>query len=162
MELTSKSEYAIHGLYYLTCKVPNEVTYVSEIAGDQNVSESYLAKVFQMLAREGLLVSFRGTSGGYALARPPEEITLMDVVEAVEGKTRIFSCSATKTSCSLGLECFITGIFERAEREMFSVLEEITLRKIVDEMQGFPIKLGLENILTKDNREVPGETFGRG
>ena len=146
MELTSKSEYAIHGLYYLAAKPLNQVTYVGEIAADQNVSESYLAKVLQMLTRKGLLMSFRGTSGGYMLARPPEEITLMDVVEAVEGKTRIFLCSAIKTSCSLGVECFITRIFDKAERQMFEVLEEITLKDIVDEMQGAPIRVRLETV----------------
>ncbi len=144
LELTSKSEYAIHGLYYLANKPNGEVTYVSEIATDQNVSESYLAKIFQMLTREGLLVSYRGTSGGYTLSRPPEEITLMEVVEAVEGKTKIFTCSALKTSCSMGIECVITHVFERAEQQMFEVLEGITLKNIVDEMQGAPIRVRLE------------------
>ena len=107
MEFTSKSEHAIHGLYYLSNKPLDEVIYVSEIAREQNVSESYLAKIFQSLAEADLVNSYRGSNGGYTLARKPDEINLKEVIEAVEGINPIFNCSGIKSNCSINIHCTI-------------------------------------------------------
>ena len=148
MDLTSRSEYAIHGLYYLTMQEPGTATYVSEIARSQGVSESYLAKIFQSLAKNGLVTSFRGTKGGYALSRNPVDITLRQIVEAVEGSSPIFNCSGFKEICNLNLQCLIQGKFKEAEDKMFEVLDEVSLMSILDELQGEPIIIDKNSNIT--------------
>lgn len=136
MEFTSKSEHAIHGLYYLSNKPIDEVIYVSEIAREQNVSESYLAKIFQSLAKAELVNSYRGSKGGYTLTRKPKNINLKQIIEAVEGITPIFNCSGVKSNCSVNVHCMIQETFSEAEAKMFEVLEGVTMQGITEQLQG--------------------------
>ena len=145
MEFTSKSEHAIHGIYYLSNKPENSVTYVSEIARAQNVSESYLAKIFQSLAKAGIVSSYRGSKGGYTLSRIPEKINLKEIIEAAEGLNPIFNCSGVKNSCSINIHCMIQETFHEAEKKMFEVLENVTMKGISDQLNGQAIVIYNDN-----------------
>ena len=139
MEFTSKSEHAIHGVYYLSNKPENMVVYVSEIAREQNVSESYLAKIFQALSKAGLVSSYRGSKGGYTLSKRPEDINLKEIVGAVESTNPIFNCNGVKSNCSISIHCMILETFQAAEDKMFEVLESVTMKGIADQLAGQPI-----------------------
>jgi len=139
MEFTSKSEHAIHGVYYLSNKPENMVVYVSEIAREQNVSESYLAKIFQALSKAGLVSSYRGAKGGYTLSKRPEDINLKEIVGAVESTNPIFNCNGIKSNCSISIHCMILETFQAAEDKMFEVLESVTMKGIADQLAGQPI-----------------------
>ena len=136
MEFTSKSEHAIHGIYYLSNLPQNSVTYVSEIAREQNVSESYLAKIFQSLSKAGIVSSYRGSKGGYTLSRIPEKINLKEIIEATEGLNPIFNCCGIKSNCSVNIHCMIKDTFQEAENKMFEVLENVTMKGITDKLNG--------------------------
>ena len=136
MEFTSKSEHAIHGIYYLSNQPENSVTYVSEIAREQNISESYLAKIFQSLAKAGIVSSYRGSKGGYVLSRLPEKINLKEIVEATEGLNPIFNCNGVKNNCSINIHCMIQETFQEAENKMFEVLENVTMQGISEQLNG--------------------------
>ena len=136
MEFTSKSEHAIHGIYYLSNKPENSVTYVSEIAREQNVSESYLAKIFQSLSKAGIVSSYRGSKGGYTLSRIPEKINLKEIIDAAEGLNPIFNCSGVKNNCSITIHCMIQETFHEAENKMFEVLENVTMQGISEQLNG--------------------------
>lgn len=92
MRLTKESEYALHGLAVLANAPPDEVTPLARIAAARDLPLSYLAKVFQKLARHGLLLAGRGPGGGYRLARPARSITLRTILEAVEGPRPFQHC----------------------------------------------------------------------
>lgn len=77
----------------------SEATSTAQIATELRASEAHLSKVLQRLVRVGLLSSRRGPSGGYALAKPPTEITLLDVYEALEGPLRRDGCLFTRPVC---------------------------------------------------------------
>ena len=147
MEFTSKSEHAIHGIYYLSNKPENSITYVSEIAREQNVSESYLAKIFQSLAKAGIVNSYRGSNGGYTLSRMPEKINLKEIIEAAEGLNPIFNCSGVKSNCSINIHCMIQDTFHEAEIKMFEVLENVTMKNISEQLNGRAIVIDTENKL---------------
>ncbi len=132
MQFSIGCEYAVHGLLFLAMRQENEVVLVSEIARAQNLPESYLAKVFQNLAKAGLITSFRGAKGGYMLALPPEKITLNDVTRAVEGNAPLFKPLDARRDCNFGSDCLIRKTFERAEKSLFSELEKVTLKEMVD------------------------------
>ena len=85
MGLTRKGEYAIRGMVYLAGKPNGETTQVSEIARAVDVPPPFLAKIFQDFSRLGLIRSYRGSGGGVILGRAVEQISLREVVEAIEG-----------------------------------------------------------------------------
>ena len=85
MRLALQVQYAICGVFDLAYNGQGEPVRIREIGARQGVPPRYLEQIFQRLRRAGLVTSKRGPGGGYLLARPATEITLRDVVEAVEG-----------------------------------------------------------------------------
>lgn len=132
MHFSVGCEYAVHGLLFLAMRHENEVILVSDIARAQNLSESYLAKVFQNLAKAGLLRSFRGARGGYTLALPPEEITLRRIAQSVEGSTPLFNPLSNIRDCHFATDCLIREAFNRAEKSLYRELEKVTLKEMVE------------------------------
>lgn len=85
MQITRGGEYGISGVLYLAQQSSDAVRMVSEIAEAQDIPPRFLAKIFQMLAKAGVIKSRRGVKGGFSLRRPASEITVKDVIEAIEG-----------------------------------------------------------------------------
>ena len=81
MRLTRGADYGARGIIHLAKKPHDAVVLVGDIAAAEGLPESYLAKIFQELAREGIVRSFRGAKGGFSLGRPSDEITLRQVIE---------------------------------------------------------------------------------
>ncbi|MCX6639940.1 MAG: Rrf2 family transcriptional regulator [bacterium] len=132
MQFSTGCEYAIHGLLFLATRDQNEVVLVNDIARAQNLPVSYLAKVFQLLAKAGLLKSFRGSHGGYMLAIPPDQITLRHVTIAIEGSTPLFKPLSSKRDCEFAPDCLIREAFSRAEASLYRELEKVTLQEMVE------------------------------
>ncbi|MFN2169555.1 MAG: RrF2 family transcriptional regulator [Anaerolineae bacterium] len=130
MKLSKSTELAIHGLYQLAVTRPRQLL-VSEMAGAQHVSTSYLAKVFQKLARKGLVRSTRGKRGGFSLAKSPEEITIADVIRAVEAEEPLFDCLGPVRGCKANGSCLMRARFRQAEKNMYSVLEATSLAELL-------------------------------
>lgn len=130
MYLSQAAGYALHGMASLSLCPEGELIYASDIAQAIGASESYLAKVFQMLVRAGLLSSLRGVKGGYALARPADHITVREVIEAVEGPFPRVSCvfgSHAEEECSV---CPVLAVIGRAYRQMLSELDRVTIEEL--------------------------------
>ena len=92
MRVTKESEYALRGLAVLANNPFGEVTSLARIAEEQGLPPSFLAKIFQKLARHGLLLAARGPGSGYSLSRPAESITLKEILESVEGPELFEHC----------------------------------------------------------------------
>ena len=125
---------AIHGLWALArLQAPNRFLLLSDIARPQNVSESYLSKIFQKLTREGLVKAVRGKRGGYALARSPEDISIGDVVRAMEAEAAqpMYHCLAEERCCAATPRCLLLGAFAEAERQMYAVLDGVSLADLI-------------------------------
>jgi Rrf2 family protein len=122
MQFSASIEYAIHGLVYLAAfRSPNAVL-LSAIAGAIAVPESYLRKVFQLMARAGLVASHRGVKGGFTLGRAAKEISLADVVQAIDGALPTYTCMREKRKCTDTDLCVVSEIFAQARRKMEEVL----------------------------------------
>jgi Rrf2 family transcriptional regulator, iron-sulfur cluster assembly transcription factor len=133
MQFSIGCEYAIHGLLYLAMQPPDEVVLVTDVAHAQNLPVSYLAKVFQLLSKAGLVKSFRGAHGGYMLALPPDQMTLRDITQAIEGNNPLYSPLSSRRDCSLAAECLIKEAFIKAEQSLFGELDKVTLKEMMDQ-----------------------------
>jgi Rrf2 family nitric oxide-sensitive transcriptional repressor len=130
---SQSTDMAIHGLWSLACLEAERFLLLSDIARTQNVSESYLSKVFQKLTHAGLLQAVRGKNGGYALARPPATITVGDVVRAIEADPPMYQCLAEERCCEAVENCLLLHVFGEAERQMYAVLDGVTLADLLVE-----------------------------
>lgn len=120
---------AIHSLVLLA-QNGREYRKVKELAQEIGVSEAHLAKVFQRLARVGLVESVRGPQGGFQLARPKESISLLEIYEAIEGPvSEERECLLHRKHCPFG-ECVFGGVVEKVNREFRTYLASKTLLDI--------------------------------
>ena len=132
MLLTKASEYALLSLIYIAQKdAPSDVDTMS---GELDISKSFLAKILQNLAREGILISFKGANGGFMLAQKPEEISIKRIIESAEKrKMAVFECSISADSCSSskGGICHIWPMFSALQSKIDDFLDTITLANII-------------------------------
>jgi Rrf2 family nitric oxide-sensitive transcriptional repressor len=155
LRFSQSTDMAIHGLLALARLEDQRFLLLNEIARTQNVSESYLSKVFQRLAHAGLIRAVRGKHGGYALARAREAITLGDAVRAVEVEPPMYQCMAQERCCEAMEKCPLLRVFAEAERQMFGVLDGVTLADLIsDLLQGVERMSWLHH-------HVPRPTMGR-
>jgi Rrf2 family protein len=131
MELTRKGEYAIRGILYLAGLPQGKVALISEIAETAEVPKSFLSKIFQSFTKIGLVNSARGTGGGFTLARPPAQITLREVVEAVEGPIVPNRCLIGQGTCDKDATCSVHPVWRRVQTEVVAILDGITLEDLV-------------------------------
>jgi len=100
MLLNQATDYAFRAVLYLAQLLPGEVVEAQVIAEHECVPMRFLLKILRLLTKADITTSYRGIGGGYALAKAPREITLLDVLEAVEGPVRINRCLIDPDYCS--------------------------------------------------------------
>jgi Rrf2 family iron-sulfur cluster assembly transcriptional regulator len=122
MKLTRGGEYGIRGVLYLARHDDGKISMLSAIAKAQDVPPRFLAKIFQALAKAGVVKSHRGAKGGFSLARPASEITIKDVIEAIEGPIYLNVCLVGQGECSRDKICPVHAVWEEAQEKMMSVL----------------------------------------
>jgi Rrf2 family protein len=134
MELTRKGEYAIRGIVYLARVPQGKVALISEIAEATSVPQTFLAKILQSFAKIGLVNSYRGTGGGFMLGRPPEQITLREVVEAVEGPIMPNRCLIAEKSCELSRSCLVHPVWRQVQKSIVTILDGVTLKELANDL----------------------------
>ena len=134
MKLSQKTEYALHSLLYLAYRSP-DVILVDEIADDQNISKSYLAKVMQKLSKAGLVKSYVGAGGGYDLAKDPAEITFADVMRIFEAEEYVLDCLAEQRGCKAKPNCKMIDVIDDAYQAMLEQLEDTTIQNIINSFE---------------------------
>ncbi|MFH1679274.1 MAG: Rrf2 family transcriptional regulator [Candidatus Eisenbacteria bacterium] len=139
MKLSSKGIYALRVLPHLAeayGKKPLSVTY---LASSEGLPAKYLEQILATLKKQGVLVSERGKQGGYALRRPPEEITLGDVIRAVDGPLAPIACASrtaphTDPDCPYHFEtCWLRQLMLRVRDNICAVLDRENLAGITEE-----------------------------
>ncbi|RTL32769.1 MAG: Rrf2 family transcriptional regulator [Rhodocyclaceae bacterium] len=150
--LTVSVEYGIHCLLWL---VGSGETALSsrDLAELQGISPSFVAKIFPKLEKAGIVAASEGVRGGYRLARPPEEINFLHIVDAIEGDKPLFDCQEIRSRCAVfgetppdwatGGVCGIHKIMLQAEKAMRDELATHTLSEVAASF----------------SRKAPGEFF---
>jgi Rrf2 family protein len=141
VKLSRASTYAFYGLSYLAGQPPGRIVPLSEIHQHYRVPEKHLAKIFQALVRAGVLTSARGVQGGFALARAPEKISPLDVIEALEGPLDT-GCLLIGEPCEHDVACRINGVWRRAQHAMIAVLRDASLADMVQSRRFRPPRNG--------------------
>jgi len=130
MGLTRKTEYAIRGMLYLSRQEYGAISMLGDIATAMEVPRTFLAKIFQGLNKMGLIKSEKGTGGGFMLAKRPEQITLREIVEAVEGPIMPNQCLMGEGVCSFQRTCAVHPVWRRLQVVTRGILEEVTLKTL--------------------------------
>jgi Rrf2 family iron-sulfur cluster assembly transcriptional regulator len=131
LQLTRGGEYAVRAMMYLGRYPVGHVSSLRDVCREQDVPESFLAKIFQSLTRAGLVASYRGAHGGFSLARPADEITIRDVVEAIDGPIALNACVLWPEECHRSGDCPMHRVWEQAQERMMSVLDDVTIGELV-------------------------------
>jgi Rrf2 family protein len=130
MELTRKGEYAIRGIVFLAAQPEDQVCLLSDIAAAVDVPQTFLAKIFQQFSKIGLVRSYRGTGGGFVLGRSPDKITLLEVVEAVEGPIVPNRCVTGAGECSRSHTCNVHPVWFNVQEQVRDILTKVTLKDL--------------------------------
>jgi len=138
VRLTRGADYGTRGIVRLARMAPTSVALVRDIATAEGLPESYLAKIFQDLTRGGLVRSHRGAKGGFSLARPAEQITLRQIIEAIEGPIALNRCLAPWEGCECAGNCSIYPVLLRAQEELLAILDGTTLHDLTDGIARLP------------------------
>jgi len=109
---------------------PDEVIMLSQIAEAEDVPESFLRKIFGQLGRAGIVTAQRGRSGGFRLAKPPEEITLLEVIKAIEGPVVLNVCILGSRQCSHVDKCPLHDVWMEAQDALMAVLDACTFAQL--------------------------------
>lgn len=131
MGLTRRADYAIRGMLYLASLPEEKVALVGEIAKAVEAPQPFLAKILQRFSKAGLVRSCRGAGGGFALAKPPERITLREIIEGVEGAIVSNRCVMGTGACSRQDFCPVHPVWLRIQATTRGILEEVTLKTLV-------------------------------
>jgi len=130
IQITRQTEYAIRGLQELVRRNGDAPVQLKLIAGSCEVSEAFLAKIFQMLGQAGIVKSHRGVKGGFSLGRPAEEITLRDVVEVCEGGIVLNHCLRKVDPCKDHETCQVADVWRDAQNALTGALDKTTLADV--------------------------------
>jgi Rrf2 family protein len=133
MKFSKATNYALHTMLFLAMDTSKKFVGVQELAEKQKVSPTYLSKILTKLAKEGMVNSSSGVNGGYSLSQNWEDISFLDIIHAIEGKSSFFDCCLESPS-----ECDIKRIILSAEEKME---EELRNQKISDLVKKISVDL---------------------
>ena len=133
MKLNSKARYAVMALADLAKNNTKEPTSLTEISLRQGISINYLEQLFLKLRKNNLVQSARGPSGGYVLSKPPGEIKLLSIINAVDEKIRTVKCRKEKKKGCNGktTKCITHNLWDDLETHIYKFFEENTLNDIL-------------------------------
>lgn len=127
MKLTTRSRYGTRMLLDLALNGANGPVRVNEIAARQGISVKYLEKLSRTLKKAGLIRSLRGSKGGHLLAKPAKDITMGEVVRALEGDLNLVTCWTERTSCPRLKDCPTSYLWQEVSKALLEKLDSMRL-----------------------------------
>jgi len=126
-----------------------EIVATAQLAALTGLQQPTVAKVAKLLQAAGLLTTQRGANGGYQLVGAPEEVTLVDIIEGVEGPIAVNDCvDGAQDPCAISNCCFMSNNWNKVNRTVRAALEAVTLADLIDPAQLFPEKTGTDDAST--------------
>ncbi len=132
MQITRQADYALRALLYLARLETNEQAPTHKIAEEMLIPRSFLAKIISQLVIAGLIRTERGARGGVALAQSTDDISVYDVVVAIDGPINLNECTRDHDSCPFGDTCPIHQVWVESEAILVEKLKKSTLTNLLE------------------------------
>lgn len=132
LQLTRRGDYAVRAMLALAGRATPAPTSSREIAREMAIPVGFVPRVMLDMVSAGLVTSVTGRTGGYRLARPPAEISLLSVIEAIEGDSRRANCVLRGAPCGIDGHCQVHDVFFAAQDALLSLLKDATLADLID------------------------------
>jgi Rrf2 family protein len=126
MQITRQADYAVRAVLYLSGLDNGRRAPTSEIALKQHIPPSFLAKIVSQLSIAGIVQTSRGARGGVSLARAADEISLLEVVEAIDGPIMLNECVFDANACVFGNNCPVQDVWCNAQENLVKTLSGTT------------------------------------
>jgi Rrf2 family protein len=133
MQITRQADYAVRAVLYLARLGQTERAATSQVAQEQHIPPSFLAKIISQLSIAGLLHTSRGARGGVTLAREPKEITVLEVVEAIDGPIMLNECVGEAGTCTFDEHCPLRTVWCEAQTELVARLKNTNFAQMLEQ-----------------------------
>jgi Rrf2 family protein len=133
MQITRQADYAVRAVLYLARIEGNQRAATSQIAQEQHIPPSFLAKIISQLSIAGLLHTSRGARGGVTLAREPKDITLLEVIEAIDGPIMLNECVGDSSTCTFDEDCPLRPVWCEAQNELVTRLKGTNFQQLLEQ-----------------------------
>lgn len=131
LRFTKRADYGLMAIHYIAAHQEVGAVSAKRLAEESGIPPELLAKILQRLAREGLITSQNGRKGGYELARHPSEVTVGQVIRALEGPIRIVSCLEDASECPQVARCTLRRPVQKIQAAMTHMLDTMSLAELV-------------------------------
>jgi Rrf2 family protein len=122
MQITREGDYGIRSVLYLARQPFKKISFVNEISEEYKIPRSFLAKILQKLVKAKIVRSYRGVKGGFSLAKQARDISVLSVLEAIEGKLALNICLPDKKVCNFSRHCPVCAVWATAQSKVVDVL----------------------------------------
>ena len=133
MQITRQADYAVRAVLYLARINGNQRAATSQVAQEQHIPPSFLAKIISQLSIAGLLHTSRGARGGVTLARAPKDITLLEVIEAIDGPIMLNECVGDSSTCTFDEDCPLRPVWCEAQNELVTRLKSTNFEQLLEQ-----------------------------
>src|SRR4030095_12362278 len=130
MPITRQADYATRAILYLARHRNGKRVATSQVAKEQKIPSSFLTKIISQLSIAGLLHTSRGAHGGITLARNPEQITLLQVIEAIDGPIQLNACVGSEDACPFEENCPMRPVWCDVQKELMTKLRNTNFRQL--------------------------------
>jgi Rrf2 family protein len=130
LRLSKKADYALMAMKHLATRPGASSASAREIAEQYDIPIELMAKVLQRLVRRGLLTSHQGTRGGYRLSRPTSDISVADIIQAIDGPFTVTACSTDAANCGQFAKCSVRDPLWRIKDRILAALATCSLEEI--------------------------------
>jgi Rrf2 family protein len=131
MQITRQADYALRAMLYLAKMSESQKAATSQIAEEQRIPPSFLAKIVSQLSIAGLIHTSRGARGGVSLSRPANEISVLEVIEAIDGPISLNACTFSQSDCPFGPECPLRPIWCDSQDELIERLHHTNFQQLI-------------------------------
>jgi Rrf2 family protein len=138
LRLSTRSRYGLRAVVDIAAQSDGKPVQVSQIARRQNVSPRYIEQIFQKLKPAGIIATVRGPKGGYLLGRPAQEISIMDILDAVEGPLILSPCLGGEFRCRAVEQCLTQRVWGKAQGLLSDYLGATTIADVLKELSEDP------------------------
>lgn len=132
MKLSTRARYGIRASLELACNYGKGPIQIKTIAKRQEISVKYLEQLMAILKSAGFVRSIRGAKGGYVLAKPPNQVKLSDIFNALEGPIVTVECLESDEYCARAADCVARELWSQVQQAVIGVLESVTLEDLVE------------------------------